>query len=49
MLKVLKYNKKNSSKLLVSFLNKRKSIQNNKTAIVTKIINNVKRREIVQF
>ena len=44
MLKVLRYNKKNSSNLLVSFLDKRKVAQRYQTAIVTKIIKNVKKR-----
>ena len=43
MLKILKYNKKNSFKTLEIFLNKRKIIQRNKTSSVIKIINNVKK------
>jgi len=41
MLKVLKFNKKNSSKSLELFLNKRKSIQKNKIKAVNKIIRDV--------
>ncbi len=43
MLKILKYNKKNSFKVLEKFLNKRKINQKSKTASVTKIIENVKK------
>ena len=43
MLKVLKYNKKNSLKILEIFLNKRKSIQKNKSSVVIRIIENVKK------
>jgi len=43
MLKSLKYNKKNSFKILETFLNKRNSIQKNKTLIVSRIIRNVKK------
>ena len=43
MLKVLKYNKKNSAKNLEIFLNKRKSIQKSHTLVVNKIIQNVKK------
>ena len=43
MLKVLKYDKKNSLKSLEIFLNKRKIIQKNKTLLVSKIIKNVKK------
>ena len=43
MLKFLNYNKKNSLTSLEAVLNKRKSIQNNKTLIVKKIILNVKK------
>ena len=42
MLKVLIYSKKNSLKRLEIFLNKRKSIQKNKTSAVIKIIRNVR-------
>ena len=44
MLKVLKLNNKNSFKNLKSFLDKRKSIQNSQTNIVSKIIKNVKKK-----
>jgi len=44
MLKVLRYNRKNSSNILTSFLEKRKVAQRYQTAIVTKIIKNVKKR-----
>ena len=44
MLKILKYNKKNSLKTLGDFLNKRKSLQKKETSIVIKIIKNVKRK-----
>ena len=43
MLKVLKFNNKNSLKTLKIFLDKRKSIQKNQTSIVSKIIKNVKK------
>ena len=43
MLKVLKYNKKNSLKILEIFLNRRKSIQKNKSSVVIRIIENVKK------
>ena len=43
MLKILKYNKRNSSKLLHNFLDKRRSIQKSQTSIVSKIIRNVKK------
>jgi len=43
MLKFFNYNKKNSLTNLETVLNKRKSIQNNKTLIVKKIIFNVKK------
>ena len=42
MLKFFNYNKKNSLTSLETVLNKRKSIQNNKTLIVKKIILNEK-------
>ena len=42
MLKVLKLNNKSSLKVLNEFLDKRKVIQKNQTAIVNKIIKNVK-------
>ena len=44
MLKIFKYNKKNSFKVLEKFLNKRKINQKNKTTSVTKIIENVKKK-----
>ena len=43
MLKILRYNKKNSHKKLEVFLNKRKSVQKSKTSAVLKIINKVKK------
>ena len=43
ILKVIRFNNKNSSKKLKNFLDKRKYIQKNQTSIVNKIINNVKR------
>ena len=43
MLRVLKFNKKNSFKVLKIFLDKRKSVQKNQTSIVSKIIDNVKK------
>ena len=43
MLKFLKLNNKNSLKSLEIFLDKRKTIQKNQTAIVSKIIKNVKK------
>ena len=43
MIKILKYNKKNSSKNLKDFLDKRNSIQKNYTSHVMKIIQNVKK------
>ena len=43
MLKFLNYNRKNSLKDLEVILNKRKSIQKNKTSVVKKIIRNVKK------
>ena len=43
MLKILKYNSKNSSKTLEKFLTKRKSIQKNKTSSVNRIIKSVKK------
>ena len=43
MIKILKYNSKNSLKVLKIFLNKRKSIQKNQTSIVSKIIKDVKK------
>jgi len=42
MLKLLNLNKKNSFKSLKLFLDKRKSIQNNQTTLVSKIIKNVR-------
>ena len=44
MLKILKYNKKNSEKNLETFLNKRKSIQKSHVSVVNKIIQNVKKK-----
>ncbi len=43
MIKVFKYNNKNSLKALELFLNKRKSFQKNQTSIVSKIIKDVKK------
>ena len=43
MLKVLNFNNKNSLKVLKLFLDRRKSIQKNQTAIVSKIIKSVKK------
>ena len=43
MLKILKYNKKNSVNALEIFLNKRKSLQRSQTSAVNKIIQNVKK------
>ena len=43
ILKVIRFNNKNSSKKLKNFLDKRKYIQKNQTTIVSKIIKNVKR------
>jgi len=43
MLKIFKYNKKNSLKILNQFLNKRKLVQKNQTSAVNKIIKNVKK------
>ena len=43
MLKILKYNRKNSLRDLEKFLNKRKITQKNKTMSVNKIIQNVKK------
>lgn len=45
MLKVLKYNKVNSSKVLEIFLGRRKSIQKKQIIAVSKIIKNVKKTE----
>ena len=42
-LKILKFNKKNSSNSLKIFLDKRKSLQKNQTSIVRNIIQNVKK------
>ena len=42
-LKLFSFNQKNSSKKLKFFLNSRKSVQQNKSAIVKKIINKVKK------
>ena len=44
MLKILKYGKKGSLKNLELFLNKRQSIQKNKTPAVKKIIDNVRKK-----
>ena len=43
MLKILKFNEKNSFNTLEAFLNKRKFIQNNKTNIVSRILQKVKK------
>ena len=43
MLKNLKYNQKNSSRTLSTFLEKRKSIQKSQILAVNKIIRNVKK------
>ena len=43
MIKVLRFNNKNSVKALKLFLEKRKTFQKNQTLIVNKIINNVKK------
>ncbi len=43
MLKVLKIDSKNSFKVLEIYLNKRKNMQKNQTAVVSKIIQNVKK------
>ena len=43
MLKILKFNKKNSMKSLQIFLDRRKTIQKNQTVIVSKIIQKVKK------
>tara|TARA_B100001059_G_C17412846_1_gene369327 strand:+ start:62 stop:241 length:180 start_codon:yes stop_codon:yes gene_type:complete len=43
MLKILKFNNKNSLKTLEILLNKRKFIQKNRTSEVSKIIDNVKK------
>ena len=43
MLKILRYNKKNSLKMLEALLNKRKSIQKNQMSLVSKIVKNVKK------
>ena len=44
MLKTLNYNNQNSLKTLQVFLDKRKYIQKNQTSIVSKIIENVKKK-----
>ena len=44
MLKVLKFNNKRYLKNLKIFLDKRKSIQNNQTILVSKIIKDVKKK-----
>ena len=44
MLKNLKYNQKNSLKILTTFLEKRKSIQKSQTLAVERIIINVKKK-----
>ena len=44
MLKILKYNKKNSTNVLEIFLNKRKSLQRSQTSAVNKIIQNVRKK-----
>ena len=43
MLKILKYNNKNSKKILEIFLDKRKSVQKDKTLVVSRIIKEVKK------
>ena len=43
MLKILKFNNKNSLEKLKIFLDKRKTIQKNQTSLVSKIIQNVKK------
>jgi histidinol dehydrogenase len=43
MLKVLKFNNKNSLKVLKTFLDKRNSVQKNQTFLVNEIIKNVKK------
>ena len=43
MIKVLRFNNKNSLKALKLFLEKRKTFQKNQTLIVSKIIHNVKK------
>ena len=43
MLSILKYNKKNSLKILKIFLEKRKSVQKSQTLVVSKIIDNIKK------
>ena len=43
MLKNLNYNQKNSHKTLMTFLEKRKSIQKSQTLAVNRIIQNVKK------
>ena len=45
MLKNLKYNQKNSLKILTTFLEKRKSIQKSQTLAVERIIINVKKKK----
>ena len=49
MLKILRYNKKNSSKELEVFLNKRNSTQKSQTSAVKKILLNVKKKVIKQY
>ncbi len=44
MLKILKYNKKNSLKNLETFLNKRKFLQKKQTSVVSKIIRDVEKK-----
>ena len=44
MLKIFRYNKKNSIKSLEVFLNKRKAKQKNKSLSVKKIINDVRKK-----
>ena len=43
ILKVIRFNNKNSSKKLKNFLDKRQYIQKNQTTVVSKIINNVRK------
>ena len=52
MLSILKYNKKNSLKILKIFLEKRKSVQKSQTLVVSKIIDNIKKngdRAVIRY
>ena len=49
MLKIFRYNKKNSFKKLSSILDRRKAIQKNQTIVVNKIIQNVKKMVTKQY